>query len=99
MQDSNWELAKTQLDYTEFPDFTPTRETEKYKGSYHIAGKERHEVEDHEMAMPDIKGFKCTACYNWCRECAEIRNKYIVLLHPMYGVYIKEFTKSGKMVK
>ena len=90
----NWNQAKNELDLMDFP------ETGEYKefgrGESHGKKKTVHQLSTYEYEF-QIGGFKALAKYNYCKECAEVRNKVLTIFNNADSVcYQKTFKWHGK---
>ena len=89
-----WNQAKNELDLMDFHEEGNYKEF--LKGESHGHGKREHSLTTYEYEF-QIGGFKALAKYNYCRDCAQVRNKVLTIFNEAESVcYQKWFKHYGK---
>lgn len=95
----NWGKAKRILDKMDFPSKEETG-GEVFVGNTHSIGKEKHDLKDYKIRLPDIEGFEALARFNVCPICGKPRTKYLIMFDNEKKVcYQKYFMRHGKEIK
>lgn len=94
-----WEKAKGIVERMAFPNIVGKVIM---SGEKHRVGRTRawHDLTSYEFRLPSALGYKLLGKYNFCVQCNEIRNKYLILYdNQEKRVYIKRFIYHGKEVE